>query len=230
MIPREATDSAGLLPLARLGRRLFGAPHAGRRPFAGVWRANRANRLVCLVLFSLSACIGSRSYVDPALPEVSPASLRPNSNPKPVQLFFEFQTNGGLNAAGTSQLRPRVVSILARSKQFSTVQISPETSDRRLFITINNFGDLDKGAAVATGLTFGALGSAVTDRYAMDAILQVPGKEAIRKTYAHAVYSTVGNAPGPPGLQPHPPNEAFIIAIEQLVWNLLWDLSAEGAL
>ncbi len=197
---------------------------------SSVGRAHGAHRLVCLVLLSLSACFAPKSYVDPALPEVSFASLRPNGDPKPIQLFFEFQTNGGLNAAGTSQARPRVVSILLRSKQFSAIRISPETSDRRLFITINNFGNLDKAGPVATGLTFGALGSAVTDRYAMDVTFQAPGREAIRKTYAHAVYSTVGNAPGPPGLQPHTSDEAFGIVLEQLLLSLLRDLSAEGAL
>lgn len=207
-----------------------GVPNLGPRPFARASRAGRKRGLVCLVLLSLSTCIASKSYVDPALPEVSFASLRPNADPKPVQVFVEFQTNGGLNAAGTNQLRPRVVSILLRSKQFSSVQTSPDASDRRLFITINNFGDLDKGGAVATGLTLGAVGNAVTDRYAMDATFQVPGKHALRKTYAHAIYSTVGNASGPPGLQPHPMDEAFGIVLEQLLLNLLRDLSAEGAL
>jgi hypothetical protein len=205
-------------------------PNLGLRPFLGAWRARRANGIVCLMLLSLSACIAPKSYVDPALPEVSFASLRPNGDPKPVELFFELQANGGLNAAGTSQVRSRVVSILLRSKQFSAVHVPPETSDRRLFITINNFGDLDKAGAVATGLTLGALGSAVTDRYAMDVMLQVPGKEAIRKTYAHAIYTTIGNAPGPPGLQPHPADEAFGIALEQLLLNSLQDLSRDGAL
>lgn len=187
---------------------------------------------VALIGFSLTGCLSMKSYVDPALPKVQYADLKPVENKHPVQLFYEFKSKDSLNAAATKQTQAMAVDVLQKSSLFSQVNTAPATSDYKLFLSIDN-EPITKDAAskgVAVGLTFGLAGNMVTDGYFCKVTYQAPGKQPINKEYQHALHTTIGNADGPPGLQPYKPMDAIQKIIEELTLNALNDLDKEGAL
>lgn len=187
--------------------------------------------LICTCAL-LTGCMSVKQYVDPTLPKVNYSDLKPVTTQQPVQLFFEFQTNGTTNAKGTEALRPMIVDELRKSALFSSVVITPETADRKLYITINNFAVTKDAASkgFTTGLTFGLAGTMVTDGYLMTASFTTPGQPEFKHTYQHALHTTVGNADGPPGLTPAPKGEAIKQITEGLTLNMLKDLSNSGDL
>lgn len=179
-----------------------------------------------------TGCISVKSYVDPALPKVEYAQIKPAANKYPVQLLFEFQSKDSTNFSATKALRPHFVAVLERSNLFSQVVAEQSTAERKLYVTVKNFPVTEDAMAkgFGTGLTFGLVGSLVTDGYAMDAIYQRPGRQEVRKTYRHALHSTIGNADGPAGLQPMTVQDGVNKVMEEFMLNLLHDLSKEGAI
>lgn len=187
---------------------------------------------IALVSFGLTGCLSMKSYVDPALPKVQYADLKPVENKHPAQLFFEFKTNGSLNAAATKQTQVMAVDVLQKSSLFSQINTAPAASEYKLFVSIDNV-PITKDAAskgVATGLTFGLAGNMVTDGYFCKVTYQAPGKQPINKDYQHALHTTIGNADGPAGLQSYKPVDAIQKIIEELMLNALNDLGKEGVL
>ena len=61
-------------------------------------------------------------YVDKGLPEVAASELKAPSKPRPVQLFFQFETKGSANARATELLKAQVVDLVTRSGLFAAVQ------------------------------------------------------------------------------------------------------------
>jgi hypothetical protein len=191
----------------------------------------------CLAFASLTlqGCLGVKSYVDPALPVVKVAALKPNPNPQPVCLVFEFQTNGKPNKRATKEVLPKITQALESSRLFASLIATNQqgaTSTPRLSLVLNNQADIGSavGKGVGTGLTFGTAGSLVTDGYVFNATFERLGHEPIKREYRHAIHSTVGNKKGPAGLQPVDLNEAIDIVVEQLVFNLLKDLQSAAEL
>jgi len=187
---------------------------------------------VALLSVSLTGCLSVKSYVDPTLPKVDYASLKPAENKHPVQLLYEFQNQGAVNANAVKLTQGTAVDVLKKSNLFSEVAVAPATADYKLFVTINNVPVTKDAAAkgFATGLTFGLAGNTVTDGYECKVTYQAPGKTAVSKDYKHALHSTIGNASGPAGLQPYKPEDAARKIVEDLMLNALNDLDKEGAL
>jgi hypothetical protein len=180
----------------------------------------------------MTGCISMKQYVDPTLPKVAVGDLKPADVKQSVQLFFEFQSNGVSNAKATEAVKPMLINDLKQSNLFTDVVVAPATADRKLFVTINNF-PVTKDAAskgFMTGLTFGLAGTMVTDGYKMDAAYDAPGQAEVKYIYQHALHSTVGNADGPAGLTPAPKGQAVPTIVNDLVLNLLNDLSKNGQL
>jgi hypothetical protein len=192
----------------------------------------RLAALLLLVPLSLSACIAPTSYVDPDFPQSDLARLAPNREPKPVALLVEFKSKGATRATATQTVRSRIFEIMGTSKQFGAIEIDQPTTDRRLFITIDNVGDTGdaKAKGFATGLTLGLVGNTVTDLYVMQTAFQVPGRPPINGSYKHALHTTIGNASGPPGLQGYTIADAFNRVLDQLIAKLITDLAQQGAL
>jgi hypothetical protein len=197
-------------------------------------RVVRFAGLVCVVVGSLllSGCLSTKHYLDPALPKVAIADLKQPAVVQPVQLMFEFQTNGTTNARATESVRPMVLDTLKKSKLFSDVVVAPATADRKLFVTINNFGNMDdaKTRGFTAGLTFGLSGTMVTDGYMLTASDVTPGRAEVKHSYKHALYTTIGNADGPAGLPEVPKADAVRQVMEGLTLNLLNDMSKSGEL
>ncbi|HAT32916.1 MAG TPA: hypothetical protein DCW29_19330 [Janthinobacterium sp.] len=189
---------------------------------------------MCVIAAGLLAtgCVSMKQYVDPTLPKVTIADLTPSEPKQTVQLFFEYQTNAAMNAKATEAVRPMVLDSLKKSNLFSDVVMAPASAERKLFITINNF-PVTKDAAskgFMTGLTFGMSGTMVTDGFQMNAAYDTPGQTEVKHTYQHALHTTIGNADGPANLVPAAKGEAIPQIMNDMVLNLLKDMSRAGEL
>lgn len=175
----------------------------------------------------LTGC--ASAYVDTATREVPDADIRRPAAPLPAALVFDFQTNGGPNAAATKFLKDQVTTQVEKSGLFA---LAPAAGGNTalLNITLNNV-PITKDAAqqgFVTGLTFGLAGSAVTDGY-ICTVSYVPadGANTIVSTARHAIHTTIGNAQAPSNaVKSATMEEAVRTMTRQIVANALRDLSA----
>ena len=176
-------------------------------------------------------CISPKSYVDPVLTKVEATTIK-RDDPKVIVLEVQFFRMGERLPKADAQMRDQVRLQLLATGAVKEVQLSPDPSKLLLKVDMDNVGDTGSAVAkgIGTGLTFGLVGSMVTDGYVFTATLQRAGLPAIQKVYKHAIHSTVGNKSGPEGLEPLSPTVAFNRVMEGLVLNLIKDLQAEGAL
>ncbi|MBL8377043.1 MAG: hypothetical protein JNM79_04185 [Burkholderiales bacterium] len=189
--------------------------------------------LLLWIASMLSGCIAPTMYVDRTLPPASKADVVSPAAPAPVQVLFEFQTKASPNARATASTRDRVMTVIRDSGLFSSISEEPQANQRRLTITINNFPLTDDAASkgFGVGLTFGLVGTTVTDGYECKAILSVPGAPPMEFQYKHALHTTIGNTSPPPGMTPEPSvEEAITKMIQQLVWSIMRDISKSKAL
>ena len=193
-----------------------------------MFNVKRANTLIATasLTLSLSACMTPHSYVDAKLGDTDYATLKKSIAPQPVQLLVEFQTKGVPNARVTDNVRSQVYEQVAQSGLFSQVSYSSVPSGRKLSITINNVPLTDNAAAkgFGVGLTFGLVGTMVTDGYECTASYVEPGHDVVTKVVKHAIYTTIGNASGPDGLKAMSIQQASITALRQLVGKSLEEL------
>jgi hypothetical protein len=193
----------------------------------------RAGLVACAALL-LSGCITPMSFVDPAMPKAGKADMAAVANPRPVQALYEFRTKGTANAAATQHTSEAAMAVLKESGAFSEVSASPVAGGRRLVITIDNVPITSQSDAMAkgfgTGLTFGLIGTMVTDGYNCEVIFTGADGVATTLSYKHAIHTTIGNASGPPGVTGQKPIEAARQMVGQLVWSALRDLGKAGKL
>ncbi|MFO3703767.1 hypothetical protein ACI6Q5_01990 [Xanthomonas codiaei] len=182
-----------------------------------------------LMCASLSACLTMKSYVDPALPVVAQDQFTAPRAPAPVLVLFEFRTKGSANARATEAMRSRVIAAVAQSHQFGQIDGNAPNAGQ-LRVVIDNVPLTDAAAAkgFGTGLTLGLAGSMVTDGYVCTASYTRAGK-TIQATVKHALHTTIGNKAGPAGLPARTPAEAANVVVDQLVFNALNTLAAQGA-
>jgi hypothetical protein len=186
--------------------------------------------MLVALMIATSGCLSIKAYVDPQLSKVGYADLLARPDPRPVSLRVEFYRNGEPATLGASTAREAVRTAVEKSKLFSSLLDKPSDDVDRLEIVLDNVGDTGDaaGKGALTGLTFGAKGSQVTDGYLFTATFRAVGKQAVTKTYRHAIHSTIGNAEGPPGLVAEDSlRTAFNKVVEGLVLNLLLDLQKE---
>jgi hypothetical protein len=180
----------------------------------------------------LSGCLSMKSYVDPALPVVGKSDVVAPATPRPVQVVLEFRTKGNANAAATAEIQPRVVAVAAESGLFSQVSREPLGADAGLLtVVIDNVAVDGENAAAkgfGTGLTFGAVGSMVTDGYVCTVTYSRAGTTTAVDV-RHALHTTIGNKAGPEGLTPMTPQEAIHQVIDQIIWNGLDQLADKKA-
>src|SRR5262245_25399756 len=181
---------------------------------------------------SLSGCISTKSYIDPALPTVRAEDLRASRTPQPVQVLFEFRTKGAPNARATEFAKPIVLDTVRSTKLFSNVAEAPVAGGRTLAIIIDNVPVTEDAASkgFATGLTLGLAGSTVTDGYVCTSTYTAPGATPRKSEVKHALHTTVGNAEGPKGLTPMKMDEALPIVVKQLTLNSLQNVRKDAGL
>lgn len=176
-------------------------------------------------------CIAPKSYVDPVLPKVEASSIK-RDDPKMVVLEVQFFRKGERLPKVDSRLLDQVKLNLLATGAVKEVLTTADPSKVLLKVAMDNVADT--GTAIAkgfgTGLTFGLVGSMVTDGYVFKVAVQRPGQPPIEKTYKHAIHTTVGNKSGPEGLEALSSAQAFERVVTGLVFNLVKDLQTEGIL
>jgi hypothetical protein len=169
-------------------------------------------------------------YVDNGLRAADTAQVTKPASPKPVQLFFNFQTKGSPNAQATQQLKGQVTDLVKESGLFSEIKDVAAPGVGSLQLTINNIALTEDAAAKGfmTGLTLGLAGTTVGDGYACD--LQYKASDAGPKIEAkanHAIYTSIGASSGPDAAATKMSsiNEAVTTMVRQAVKTLLVKLS-----
>jgi hypothetical protein len=180
--------------------------------------------LLLLVTIGLSGCIAPQSFLEPKYRGVTYQDIKAPATPIPVQLTVVGQTNGALNDRATEYWRRQVERVLSASRFFDPNQAA---TGAKLNITINNIGDRGSaaGKGFVTGLTFGAVGSLVTDGYIMTVEYRDSSGRVMTKTYQHAIYTAIGNATPPPGISPVTLAEAPALVAEDMLLHFLKDLN-----
>jgi hypothetical protein len=193
-------------------------------------RALRLCAAISFIALSTSGCV--TAYVDGGLQKASLADVRKPARPTDVQLLFQFQTKGTANAKATDILKKEVGELVSSSGLFATLSSDPALSGAILSVTINNVPITDQSDAAAkgfaTGLTFGLVGSAVTDGYICTMEYLPPGAaNKVTTTSRHAIHATMGAKGAPPnGIKAKNLDEAVHTMTRQIVLDGLKQLSA----
>lgn len=165
-------------------------------PFQTLLNLTRAIPL--LGLLALTGC--ASFYVDTATKEIPVDAYQKPASPHPVQVVFEFQTKGVTNARATQYLAPQVLEQIKSSGLFSDLKTTPVEGGALLSIVLNNVPLTDDafGKGFVTGLTFGLVGSQVSDGYVCTMkYLAQPQAPAISSTARHAIHTVMGAKDAP---------------------------------
>lgn len=182
--------------------------------------------LVCL----LTGCFAPRSYIPTEYRRATYDSLEARTEPLAIRVDLAFHANGADKPRATQQVRRQVSKILRASRVVSDHAVL--TNAPRLTLVINNIANLAEARAkgVGVGLTGGAAGALVTDFYEMTADFQPAAGGSIKKSYKHAIHSTVGAHSAPKDCEPVALETAFERVLEDMLLNLLADLQHEKLL
>ncbi len=162
----------------------------GRRAFAAAF---------CGVVAAATASHAlAGAYVDNALGDVSAAQWAKVASPQPVQLLFEFETNGAPNPRATKFLADKVTETVKSSGLFSQVLDAPAANGALLHVVINDVADSDarahaEGKGFVTGLSLGLVGSTIAETYECKVEFAAgPSSDKIAKTARHKLYTQLG--------------------------------------
>ena len=174
----------------------------------------------------LSGC--ASSYVDTATKEVPVAQYKKPAQLKPVKLSFEFQSKGAPNSRATDLLKDQVAEQVNNSGVFTDAVGVPDAGI--LQVVLNNVpveGQNPAAAGFVTGLTFGAVGSSVTDGYVCTISYLAPGQsQPVQVSARHAIHTTLGAASAPVNAEKSPSMEAAVRKMTRdVVSTALRDLS-----
>jgi hypothetical protein len=177
---------------------------------------------------SLSGCVSH--YVDNATPEIPVDQFTTPQLVKPVQLLFEFQTNGVVNAFATKLLKDYVADQIKLSGLFSEVGFSAVEGGNILSVILNNVsvdGEDAFAKGFAAGFTFGLASSQVTDGYICTAkYISNSQPEAINIEARHAIHTMVGAGEEPiNSTKANNVDEAVSLMLKQILSHVLNDLS-----
>lgn len=185
--------------------------------------------LLVLVMSSLVGCVSTNSFVDPTHGRATYDDITRRAEPYRWRIVVEFRRNGAHLPEVDGELMSNVERVVLASGMAIP---SPEGSSGQIKVVVNNIADMWSAGAkgFGIGLTFGLVGSTLSDYYEMEAELSMNGKIIRRSGYRHAIHTTVGNAGGPQGVEAMSLSAAFSKALEQMMLNSLEDLQQSGEL
>lgn len=192
---------------------------------------SRLKTIAVVVVMSLFAagCVSTKSFVDPSYPKVSYDEIKRKQSPLRLKLEVEFQRNGEHLPKVDATLKAKTDLVLRASGVIIPVE---DAGEGQIKVIVNNIGD--RGAAAAkgfgTGLTFGLVGTTVTDDYEMTVTITTNGKTIERTAVKHALHTAIGNTSIPEGLEAMPLSAAFDRVIEQMILRVLRDVQSTGEL
>lgn len=204
--------------------------------FKGVFVIRIHHRLLRLAAWSVLAAASTvfsgcaSFYVDNGLRAADTAQVTKPASPKPVQLFFSFQSKGTPNAQGTQHVKAQVTDLVKQSGLFSEIKETASPDAGVLQLTINNIALSDDAAAKGfmTGLTLGLAGSTVGDGYTCDLQYQPSDNgPKIEVKANHAIYMSIGAGSSPEAAVTKVASidEAVTTMVRQAVKTLLVKLS-----
>ena len=181
--------------------------------------------LVAVVV--LSGCISPKSYVDPSYSTANYEDIVPSLKNYHAEIIVEFQRDGEPFERANKEVKEQV------DRAFRATGIiipDVEATTVTLTVVINNVPeDGAAGKGFATGLTFGAVGTLVTDFYEVSILYNEPSKLGITKHYKHALHTTIGNKAAPfEGVEATSAAGAFATIVEQVILNYVTDMQHEG--
>lgn len=188
--------------------------------------------LLCVFALLTGGC--ASFYVDGHSPDIPSTAYRKPETPGPVQLVWEFQTNGVPNARATEFLKARVSDQIGASTLFTQVSDSAAPGSSLLSVTVNNVPLSDDAArkGFVAGLTFGIAGQTVADGYECT-MRYTPAREnaqPLQHSGKHVIYTSVGSTSPPPGgLKVSGVEEAVTTMIRQIISRTLNDLAQNPA-
>lgn len=154
--------------------------------------------------------------------------------PTEVQLIWEFQAKGVVNARATEPLKARVRDQIVASGLFSNVSELPVAGGALFSATVNNVPLSDDAArkGFIAGLTFGIAGQTVGDGYVCT-LRYTPsriGAASLERSGKHVIYTSLGSGSPPPGaIKTASIGEAVTTMLRQLISRTLKDLALEPA-
>lgn len=186
--------------------------------------------LMLVIAALLEGCISMHSYVDPQYHHAAFSDLARSPLPYALSVQVEFERNE-VARPGVDRTLLDDVDRTLRASGVVVPYDGKGSADGAIRITLDNVADMGASAAkgFGTGLTFGLVGSQVADGYEMSARL-TQGDSVTERKYHHVIYTTVGNASGPPGVQAVPLGTAFNQVIDDMLLNFIKDVQAEGRL
>ena len=184
--------------------------------------------LLLALVVALSGCIAPRTIVDPAYGHTKYEDISRPSAPEKLFVSAEFQRNGEHYPKADAALKDIVVRVLRAS---GVISPASDALSGDIEVVVNNFGDRGTAAAkgFATGLTFGLVGSTVTDYYEMKVVIHKNGKLITKDGIKHALHTKIGMGSTPEGAEVLPIQTAFDRAVEQMLLNAIreWQQSGE---
>lgn len=174
----------------------------------------------------LTGC--ATAYVDTLTKEVAVSEYKKPAQAKPVTVSFEFQTKGAPNGQATDFLKAQVTEQVANSGLFVDAAGVPDAG--KVQVVLNNVaieGQNPAAAGFVTGLTFGAVGSTVTDGYICTISYLPPGQaQPVTVSARHAIHVTMGASGAPANAEKSPSMEAAVRKMTRdVVSTALRDLS-----
>lgn len=190
-----------------------------------------------IVVATAASQVLAGAYVDNALGDVSADQWAKVAAPQPVQLLFEFETNGAPNPRATKFLADKVTETVKSSGLFSQILDTPATSGALLHVVINDVADSGarahaEGKGFVTGLSLGLVGSTIAETYECKVEFAAgPSSDKIVKTARHKLYTQLGLTAQAPANATKVANtrEAIYTVARQCVANPLNAVAQEPA-
>lgn len=154
-----------------------------------------------LLAFALApqTALAMKYYVADALGEVKPEEKATPVQPKPVQVLFEFQRDGGPNPKATKLIKPWAIEDLKLTGAFTDVVETPTADGAVISIKFNNVvikeeADKAKKQAFGAGLGFGLFGGVLASDYYVITVeyIVATGAAPIRTEVKHQLYGKYG--------------------------------------
>jgi hypothetical protein len=216
--------------------RELGAPSWFSAPMGNQSSAWSPLRLVALTVLALAGCSTQRFaasyYLDPRPPRTSYSDLVPPTTPQPVYLVFDMYSAQGSFPEATQKLGPKIVHVLKNSGLFSSVASVGSENIARIQISMRETAVLtgNDTKSLPKGLTSELAGSRGAIVYSFTAYYQLPGGQAVKKVYPHAIHVVDANSAALGDALPMTGAHAVDVMVEQVVLNFLRELQTERKL
>ena len=142
---------------------------------------NVMSRLAVIVLtLLLASCVQQKMYLDPQYRTVTYSDIKSVNEKYKTNLTAEWQTNGKHIPQFDEMLKNNSQRILRAS---GVIEPVTEPAPNKITIQFNNIADLSeaRGKGFGVGLTFGAIGTVVSDFYEVNITAEI-GEKKYTKT------------------------------------------------